>query len=266
MIMTKELNIEQERPAFEAWQSTGDADLERAFEDPQFYADRETNCEWHAWLAAKRAAMGSAEPVAHLRYRCSQQWDGNGNNDIQHHEGYEVCESEEKGDDGNPAFPVYTAPPAPVSAEPVKVNVHHVKLKSRSEMEKTIPRERLGWWHDVCPGDNLVMRDATASDLARCSLKSGADRKPENYLCELPENGSLVHRDAIKNCRTIAIVAPPSADAKDSERLAHILKHAVQGGSYFDVTSLNVLVSLKTLQTLGPLAAIDEAIADKEGK
>ena len=117
----------------------------------------------------------------------------------------------------NQIAPLYIAPPAPVSTEPVKVNVHHVKLKSRKEMEQTIPRERLGWWHDVCPGENLVLRDATVSDLARCNLRHGADRRPENYLCELPESGSLVHRDAIKHCRTVAITAPQATDPKDSE-------------------------------------------------
>ena len=46
------------------------------------------------------------------------------------------------------------------------VNIHQVTLKSRKEMERTIPRERLGWWHDVCPGQHMTLRDATSADLA----------------------------------------------------------------------------------------------------
>lgn len=83
------------------------------------------------------------------------------------------------------------------------MNIHHVKLKSRREMERTIPREKLGWWHDVCPGERLVLRDARDSDLARCILREGSSRNPSDYLCELPESGSLVFKAAIAHMTTI---------------------------------------------------------------
>lgn len=53
------INIEQERMEFEAWQSTGDADLSRSRVDSPSYEDEITNCEWYSWLAAKRSAQAS---------------------------------------------------------------------------------------------------------------------------------------------------------------------------------------------------------------
>lgn len=94
---------------------------------------------------------------------------------------------------------------AAANAPAITVNIHQVKLKTRKEMERTIPRERWGWWHDVCPGQHMTLRDATAADLARCSLKSGSSMQPQDYLCELPEDGSLIHRDALQHCRTFAV-------------------------------------------------------------
>ena len=58
-----------------------------------------------AQLEPQSAPAGAVvqEPITHLRYRC-----GNGNHDIQHGEWLEVCEPDEKSDDGAPAFPVYS--------------------------------------------------------------------------------------------------------------------------------------------------------------
>ncbi|MFQ1084919.1 hypothetical protein [Bordetella trematum] len=88
-----------------------------------------------------------------------------------------------------------------------KANVHLVKLKSRKEMEATIPRDHLGWWHDVCPGQHMTLRDATADDLARCTLNGNRSKNPADYLCELPATGSLISKAAIKHCSTYAIEA-----------------------------------------------------------
>jgi hypothetical protein len=85
------------------------------------------------------------------------------------------------------------------------INIHQVKLKTRKEMERTIPRERWGWWIDVCPGERLVLRDATAADLARCIRNPGDKRIPADFLCELPETGSLISVDAIEHRHTIAV-------------------------------------------------------------
>jgi hypothetical protein len=75
--------------------------------------------------------------------------------------------------------------------------IYLAKLKTRKEMERDIPRHDLGWWHDVCPGQTLELRDATAADLARCSLRDRASKDPADYLCETFETGSLVHRKAV---------------------------------------------------------------------
>jgi len=47
------------------------------------------------------------QALCHVRYRNAERWDGNGNNDIQIFEGYEVCEAHERGDDGSDAIPVF---------------------------------------------------------------------------------------------------------------------------------------------------------------
>lgn len=91
------------------------------------------------------------------------------------------------------------------------INVHQVKLKTRKEMERTIPREKLGWWHDVCPGQRLTLRDATEADIARCTTRKGSSTNPADYLCELPDDGSLVNKLAIASMSTYAI--PAAIDA-----------------------------------------------------
>lgn len=95
------------------------------------------------------------------------------------------------------------------------LNIHHVKLKSRKEMERTIPRERWGWWVDVSAGQRLVLRDATAADLARCNLRKGDTRGPADFLCELPADGSLVSLEAIEHRHTVAVpvTAAPAPSA-----------------------------------------------------
>lgn len=57
--------------------------------------------------------------------------------------------------------------------------------------------EAWGWWVNVCPGAYMTLRDATAADLARCSLREGSSLDPADWLCELGERGSLVSRKAV---------------------------------------------------------------------
>lgn len=72
------------------------------------------------------------------------------------------------------------------------------KLKTRKQMEKDIPIERMGWWRDVCPGMTLQnLREATQADIARCCLNEGSSRNPGDYLCENIPGGALVSREAI---------------------------------------------------------------------
>lgn len=71
------------------------------------------------------------------------------------------------------------------------------KLKQRRRINREIPRELQGWWADVCPGKTLQLRDATDEDIARCYLRNGSSRDPDDYLCELPDDGWLVARFAV---------------------------------------------------------------------
>jgi hypothetical protein len=98
-------------------------------------------------------------------------------------------------------------------------NIHRVKLKSRREMERTIPSERMGWWRDVSPRQQMVLRDATVADLNRCVLREGDTRGPEHFLCELEPDGALVPREAVEHCRTIVmpVAALTSAHAVDEQ-------------------------------------------------
>ncbi|VFR80939.1 hypothetical protein RAN3_2491 [plant metagenome] len=163
-----------------------------------------------AWSAA-RAALQLSAPVVPPGYalvpgkatRAMQDaWDG-------------APSSEDSDAEFQGAYAAMLAaaptPPAALDLQ-ASVNIHSVKLKTRKEMEATIPRERLGWWHDVCPGQQMMLRDATEADLARCMLRNKDSAKPEDYLCELPADGSLVSKAALKHCRTIRVPAAPALD------------------------------------------------------
>lgn len=78
-----------------------------------------------------------------------------------------------------------------------------VTLKTREEIEAEIPRERQGWWADVCPGQTMILRDATAEDIARCTLNEGTSRDPKDYYCEPHDNGWLVSKAAIKHATSV---------------------------------------------------------------
>lgn len=93
------------------------------------------------------------------------------------------------------------------------MNIYRVKLKTRAKMKKSIPPEKLGWWYDVCPGDRLMLRDATAEDLSRCSLNPGSSLEVADYLCELEANGSLVNKLAIEYSVTVVVPIPTPVNA-----------------------------------------------------
>lgn len=69
-------------------------------------------------LAGKAEPVASEhqEPVAYMRWWARQYDQGHGN--IGHDEGFEVCESRDRSDDGKPAFPVYACPPAEQKGTP----------------------------------------------------------------------------------------------------------------------------------------------------
>jgi hypothetical protein len=100
--------------------------------------------------------------------------------------------------------------------------IYTAKLKTRKEMDRTIQRGLLGWWHDVCPGQTLEVRDATAADLARCSLREGSSMDPADYLCENFDRGSLVLREAI------AVLTPWPDERLDAEVHAAIQRFGAE--------------------------------------
>jgi hypothetical protein len=83
------------------------------------------------------------------------------------------------------------------------MKLYEATLKTRAEMQRDIHRDLLGWWHDVCPGETLSLRDATAEDLARCYLRPEASRDPADYLCENFDRGCLVSRAAVAKLEVV---------------------------------------------------------------
>lgn len=83
------------------------------------------------------------------------------------------------------------------------MKTYKATLKSRTQIMTEIPREKQGWWADVCPGETLILRDATAEDIHRCCISEGQSRDPADYLCETFPRGSLVSRLAIKRLKEI---------------------------------------------------------------
>jgi len=80
----------------------------------------------------------------------------------------------------------------------MKTSKYMCKLKSRNRIEAQIPRERWGWWADVCPGKSIWLRKATPADLLRCTLAEDDTRTAISFMCELGEHGSLVSKEAIE--------------------------------------------------------------------
>jgi hypothetical protein len=101
------------------------------------------------------------------------------------------------------------------------IRIYDAKLKSRREIDKTIPRERQGWWADVCPGQRLILRDATEADLARCFLRGGPSPDPSDYLCELPADGALVSRLAIDRMRIVDVPVVEPAPPQPVEKFCY---------------------------------------------
>jgi hypothetical protein len=114
----------------------------------------------------------------------------------------------------------------------------------------------LGWWHDVSAGETLLMRDATASDLARCKLRAGSSLDPNDYLCENFESGSLVLKLAIARLKEIPLPPgpPPPAIYVDSrgELVASVSAEQVEAvlGPHVD----RIRADLRQQQLASPLA------------
>ena len=80
----------------------------------------------------------------------------------------------------------------------VYLQVYRCGIKSREKIEAEIPREKQGWWADVCPGETLRLRQAVQLDIDRCTLNEAHSRKPDDYMCETFKSGALVAKYAIE--------------------------------------------------------------------
>ncbi|BBH13429.1 hypothetical protein [Chromobacterium haemolyticum] len=110
----------------------------------------------------------------------------------------------------NAAIAAAEAAPQPAQ-QPAFLQVYRAKLKSRKQMERDIPPGMRGWWFDVSAGCELRLRQATQSDVDRCTLADEASRNQDDYMCEIFERGSLVSKIAIEfmNAERNVFVAAP---------------------------------------------------------
>ncbi|WP_225547268.1 hypothetical protein [Chromobacterium violaceum] len=105
------------------------------------------------------------------------------------------------------------AAPQPAQ-KPAFLQAYRAKLKSRKQMERDIPPGMRGWWFDVSAGCELRLRQATQSDVDRCTLADKASSNPDDYMCEIFERGSLVSKIAIEFMnaeRNVFVAAPQPA-------------------------------------------------------
>jgi len=158
------LDIERERREFEAdFKEQMGIDVGRTFHS--CYASSRVEDRWNGWLAAKRAAVGSAEPVAFAEKLTSRNQ-------------YDTAVADALGDDRTSLY----APPAPVSAELVDASDDAAKGNISA------------WLRRHAGGDLVMIPGRLAGQIAD-------------------------HIDKLAS-------APPSTDAKDSERLDWILEQA----------------------------------------
>lgn len=114
--------------------------------------------------------------------------------------------------------------------------VHKYKLKERKALTH-IPRERWGWWIDVCPGQTLTLREATESDLKRCIRHQDDTRTPNDFLCEPSDHGALVSKEAVE---MVSFDALQSRDAEiaalkaENERLSNEVETAHEWAAAWD--------------------------------
>ena len=172
--MTKELNIEQERRAFVAA-----AEIE--FRNDESFTKRDFSVGLRTWLAAKRAAVGSAEPVAFAEKLTSRNQ-------------YDTAVADALGDDRTSLY----APPAPVSAEPVKNADEALILCAFQNAIRNIEYISKG----VYPGKDFDLDGS----LVTANIKH-AKRLADFVLPNLRQAHSLVGK--------LLVSAPPATDAKD---------------------------------------------------
>jgi hypothetical protein len=119
------------------------------------------------------------------------------------------------------------------------IDVFKCKLKTKKEIVDEIPSLEWGWWKDVCPGHELLLRQATADDINRCCLEEYHSKDPEDYMCELSRRGALVLKKAIKKtmpliewCQKITRTYPADEITRDPIFLLQV-KRIIMVGSPF---------------------------------
>lgn len=76
--------------------------------------------------------------------------------------------------------------------------VYQAGLKTKERMKRDIPPDQWGWYVDVAGSQKIMVRDATAADLKRCTLKPEHPQDPAAWLCEVCKGGSLIDRRAVQ--------------------------------------------------------------------
>lgn len=95
------------------------------------------------------------------------------------------------------------------------MQLYEATLRSRQELDEERKAQGYtdawGWWVTIRPGETLTLRDATASDIARCSLREDSSKHPGDWFCEPSDRGALVSRRAIAHLVELPAVAGESA-------------------------------------------------------
>lgn len=286
-----ELNIEQERRAHIEWMVSDEQSLAKRND----MASLAEAISFNAWLAAKRSMQGSAEPVYFIRPH-NFAWTNPEHNPT-------WCEASE--DAYHHTIPghrriCYTSPPAPVSAEPVKCHADDIAVQNfaNAMSEKmTLARDKgRDGWEDCDPADlSWMLREHVEKgdpcDVANFCMMLWSLGHPI-YNTRLPADMKLANdpskkpiefvkyqafEDAAKQVNADYLSAPPSTDAKDSERLDFMLandaflsrSNADAGVVVYQLMTQNEdeeYIELSGAHAFfpAPRTAIDAAIAEKE--
>jgi hypothetical protein len=170
-----------------------------------------------ALLAASPAHQAAGEPIAYLRFWAAQSWTGNGNHDVEHGEGLEVCKQGDVGTDGSPAFPVFAAP---VAAHQAVVPEGFVL----APVESTVEMDSAG--HDalLAAGNNAMQQDAEGCYRAMLA----AAPVPPAATAEQPSDMRLL-TDLAKWDGSGGMAAANEFVGRAKESLAHLARQAQAG-------------------------------------
>jgi len=209
-----ELNIEKERREFEA--AINDMPPISEEDMIEICGGDATSFAFTMWLLAKRAAVGSAEPVR-LHHMAVAE-----NGVLRWMTGRKIndCELYAMPHFGNAPL-LYTAPPAPVSAEPVLMEVWYGSMpESNGRSNFTAILRRKG----------ASMFDTDGFTIARSEYPERVryDADCVRYLIgEIDKKPFILDYDGDKHS---GYVAPPSTNAKDSDKTYVISQKMINAG------------------------------------